>query len=248
MNLFINDKHLKVINMDAFAVSQSGYNHIIDGQTVEVTSADLVGDVAVVNPSVVLLYKLFALLREKKLKKLNTLTLASPDKKILTNAIKDQYKIVEAAGGVVQKGDKILLIFRLGTWDLPKGKMDKGESFKQTALREVEEECNVKVDLDFKVCTTWHTYTQNGSRILKQTKWYAMHCLDDSKMAPQKEEGIEQMVWATESQALELAASTYRSIQFVCRKYYEKKHAKSPAAESADTDHGLVSSLKKIFF
>lgn len=226
MNLFVNDKHVKVINLETFSTYQSTYNHIIDGQAPEVAAAELIGDVAVVNPSVVLLYKLFALLRDKKLKKLNSLTLASPDKKILTTAIKDQYKIVEAAGGVVQKKDKALLIFRLGTWDLPKGKMDKGESFKETAVREVEEECAVKVQLDYKICTTWHTYTQNGNRILKQTKWYAMTCLDDSHMTPQKEEGIEQMVWATEAQALELASSSYRSIQFVCKKHYEKKREK----------------------
>ncbi|MDJ1504753.1 NUDIX hydrolase [Xanthocytophaga agilis] len=226
MNLFVNDKHVKVINMDTFAASQSGYNYIIDGQTLEVTAAELVGDVAVVNPSVVLLYRLFALLRDKKLKKLNTLVLASPDKKILTDVIKGQYKIVEAAGGVVQKDDKILMIFRLGAWDLPKGKMDKGESFKETALREVEEECNVKVQLEHKICTTWHTYTQNGNRILKQTKWYAMTNLDDSRVTPQKEEGIEQIVWVREAQAMELAASSYRSIQFVCRRFYEKKREK----------------------
>ncbi len=226
MNLFINDKHVKVISLETYAAYQPTYNHIIDGQVIDISAAELVGDVAVVNPSVVLLYKLFALLRDKKLKKLNSLTLASPDKKILTNSIKDQYKIIEAAGGIVQKKDKILLIFRLGTWDLPKGKMEKGESFKETAVREVEEECAVKVQLDYKVCTTWHTYTQNGSRILKQTKWYAMDCLDDSRMAPQKEEGIDQMVWANESQSMELCASSYRSIQFVCKKYYEKKREK----------------------
>jgi len=226
MNLFVNDKQVKVINLETFAAWQPTYNHIIDGQAASITAAELIGDVAVVNPSVVLLYKIFTLLRDKKLKKLNTLTLASPDKKILTTAIKDQYKIVEAAGGVVQKDDKILMIFRLETWDLPKGKMDKGETFKQTAVREVEEECSVKVQLDFKICTTWHTYTQNGNRILKQTKWYAMTCLDDRRMAPQHEEGIEQIVWVHEGQALELAASSYRSIQFVCRRFFEKKRDK----------------------
>jgi ADP-ribose pyrophosphatase YjhB (NUDIX family) len=243
MNLFVNDKYVKVVQMEAFEASRANYHRIVDGQAADITAAELTGDVAVVNPSVVLLYKIFALLRDKKLRKLNTLTLASSDKKILTNAIKDQYKIVEAAGGVVQKEGRILMIFRLGAWDLPKGKMDKGETFKETAVREVEEECNVKVQLDYKVCTTWHTYTQNGSRILKQTKWYAMICLDDSQMAPQEEEGIEQMVWADEVQATELAASSYRSIQFVCRKFFEKK-----TEGKAKSDEGLLSGLMKFLF
>ncbi len=212
--------------MDTFATFHSTYNLIIDGQTIDVVAADLIGEVAVVNPSVVLLYKLFRLLADKKLRKLTTLTLVSPDKKILTAAIKSRYKIIEAAGGVVEKDGKILMMYRLGKWDLPKGKMDKGETFKETAVREVEEECRVKVQLEKKICTTWHTYTQNGNRILKQTKWYAMSCLDDKRMAPQKEEGIEQLVWVGEAAALEMASTTYRSIQFVCHKYFEKQAEK----------------------
>lgn len=245
MNLFINDKHVKVVKMEVFTAQQSKFSRIIDGQTVEVAAADMEGDVAVVNPSVVLLYRLFALLRDKKLKKLNSLTLASPDKQILTEAIKTPYRIVEAAGGVVRKNDRILMIHRLGAWDLPKGKMEKGETFKQTAAREVEEECGVKVQLHEKICTTWHTYTQNGNGILKQTKWYAMDCLDDSKMAPQAEEGIERIEWVSQEKATELAATSYPSIQFVCRKYFGGPHHQTTAEEP---DNMLVSALKKILF
>ena len=51
------------------------------------------------------------------------------------------FKVIEAAGGVVmnEKND-ILVIFRSGKWDLPKGKIDKNESIRSAALREVMEE------------------------------------------------------------------------------------------------------------
>ncbi len=222
MNLFVNDKPVKVIKMENFENQRDHFHLIIDGQETDVEATQLVGEVAVVNPSVVLLYKIFTILREKKLKKLNSLTLTAPSKKILAEAIKGQFKIVEAAGGVVRKGDKILLIHRLGVWDLPKGKLDKNESFKEAAVREVEEECTVKVKPEKKVCSTWHTYTQNGNRILKQTKWYAMTCLDDSQMHPQAEEDIDQLLWVTPAQAESLVATSYRSIQFVCQKYFHK--------------------------
>ena len=243
MNLFINDKHVKVVKMEAFTAQQSKFSRIIDGQTVEVAATDLEGDVAVTNPSVVLLYRLFALLRDKKLKKLSSLTLASPDKQILTEAIKAPYRIIEAAGGVVRKDNRILMIYRLGVWDLPKGKMEKDETFRQTAVREVEEECRVKVQLHEKICTTWHTYTQNGSGILKQTKWYAMTCLDDSEMAPQREEGIERVEWISEEKALELTATSYPSIRFVCRKYFDGKQS-----GDSETGNALVLALKRILF
>jgi 8-oxo-dGTP pyrophosphatase MutT (NUDIX family) len=223
MNLFVNDKPVKIIKMEEFESSRDKFHQIISGLASDIRANDLVGHVAVNNPSAVLLYKLFALLREKKLKKLHTLSLAAPSKKILANAIKEQYKIIEAAGGVVSKGDRILLIHRLGKWDFPKGKLDKNEKFKEAAVREVEEECNIKVKLGEKICSTWHTYTQNRNRILKQTKWYAMTCLDDRLMHPQAEEDIDQILWADRLQAESLVATSYRSIQFVFRQYYGQK-------------------------
>ena len=51
-------------------------------------------------------------------------------------------------------------------WDLPKGKLDKGETIKECATREVEEETKVKVECKEKIISTWHTYTRNKKFIL----------------------------------------------------------------------------------
>ena len=49
---------------------------------------------------------------------------------------------VEAAGGIVERDGRIVVVHRprYDDWSLPKGKLDRGETFEQAALREVEEE------------------------------------------------------------------------------------------------------------
>ena len=86
------------------------------------------------------------------------------------------FKIIEAAGGVIfNEKNEVLLIFRRGHWDLPKGKIDKGESPEQAAVREVQEETGLKQPrLGEFLTETWHTYEQDGKRILKKTWWYVM--------------------------------------------------------------------------
>jgi 8-oxo-dGTP pyrophosphatase MutT (NUDIX family) len=222
MNLFINDKPVKFIQTDKYLDLANQYSSVVDGKLTAVKAPLLKGHVLVVEPTVVLLYKLFTLMRVKKLKKLQSITFATANKRELVKAVKKHFKIIKAAGGIVSKDNRILLMYRLKKWDLPKGKLDKDEKSKIGALREVEEECNVKVKLDHKVCSTWHTYTQNGNRIMKKTKWYAMTCLDDTAMKPQLEEDIEQLIWVDPEQAKILLADSYKSINYVVDKYFKR--------------------------
>ncbi len=134
--------------------------------------------------------------------------------------IKSHVSFVKAAGGVVKNKDgKILMMKRLGFWDLPKGKAEKGEKSEITALREVEEECNVTVFSDGRLVTTWHTYMAKGRLHLKRTKWYRMGLVSDSKMKPQKEEGIEELVWMTDAEVIEAEKNSYKSISYVLKEY-----------------------------
>jgi mutator protein MutT len=107
------------------------------------------------------------------------------------------FKIIEAAGGIVKnENEEVLMIYRMGYWDLPKGKIEKGESREEAAIREVQEETGIQsVDLQELIHTTYHTYkSKKGKKILKVSYWYTMET-SDSDLIPQAEEGIEQAIF-----------------------------------------------------
>lgn len=218
MKLFINDKPLKVIQ---FVSSQPIFDYdTVIGSSDEILSKKLIGKVIIQQATPRQLERLIRIMELKRLKKLASITFAVDDYEFMVEFIKDQFKVVKAAGGVVRKQEKILLIFRLGKWDLPKGKLNKKEEFIKAAKREVEEECSVKVEVKEKICTTWHTYVRKGKRILKRTDWYEMNCLDDSNMQPQLAEFIEDLKWMSYKDAVKSVKNSYASIQEVLSEYY----------------------------
>ena len=128
------------------------------------------------------------------------------------------FKYIIAAGGAVfnQKGE-LLVIFRSGKWDLPKGKLEKGEDIPTCAIREVEEECGVR-DLKIKkeLPSTYHCYlSKKGNWILKRTYWYKMTSRYSGVLVPQKEEGIETAEWFGKEKYNQLKVNTYKSIKMV---------------------------------
>lgn len=104
---------------------------------------------------------------------------------------------IEAAGGIVFNPlQEVLLIKRLGKWDLPKGKMDSGETPEEAGLREVEEECGVNgLSIVQQLPTTYHCYKQHNHRFLKITYWYQMKIEQLQELIPQKEEHITEAIW-----------------------------------------------------
>ncbi len=126
-----------------------------------------------------------------------------------------KFKVIRAGGGVVISEKGMLLIKRLGKWDLPKGKLEKGENIEQCACREVEEECNVQVELEKFRVKSYHTYEMKGKAILKETYWYDMNSDSESELIPQQEEGIEEVVWADSDQQTKALKNTYSSIAWV---------------------------------
>lgn len=125
----------------------------------------------------------------------------------------DIFKIIEAAGGVVFNEKKeALLIYRLKTWDLPKGKIDKGETPEVAAVREIQEETGLNVvELGAFLCHTYHTYEQKGKRILKRTYWYKMTTAE-TELTPQYSEDIEQAEWHDLTKFLQANPNIYPSI------------------------------------
>ena len=130
------------------------------------------------------------------------------------DTIKESFKVIKAAGGLVKNGSgDYLFIFRLGKWDLPKGKVDPGESMKEAAVREVAEECGVKVDyLGQKLVTSYHTYQLKGEVVLKKTNWYEMGVNKVPKLKPQLEEDITEAVWLSKTEFAKVRKNTYPSI------------------------------------
>jgi 8-oxo-dGTP pyrophosphatase MutT (NUDIX family) len=125
------------------------------------------------------------------------------------------FTIVPAAGGLVDNGKgEYLMIFRKGSWDLPKGKLDKGETLEECAVREVQEETGLKhIKLGEALATTYHTYTEFGKPILKESYWYWMQAPGKQKMKPQLEEGISEIIWADPANVQKLAPLSYPSIR-----------------------------------
>ncbi len=108
--------------------------------------------------------------------------------------------IIEAAGGLIcNRSHHILLIFKRGKWDLPKGRIEGGSSRELTALREVEEETGLaadKLSIELKLVSTWHSTRHNKAKVLKETHWFLMmYDGDDDDVFPQIEEGIIECRW-----------------------------------------------------
>lgn len=136
-------------------------------------------------------------------------------------------KNIEAAGGVVWNEDqKVLFIKRLGKWDLPKGKLEKGESLEDASVREVEEETNLQnLELLRALTTTYHVYTErNGQKVLKTTHWFEMNFKGENTAKPQLEEGITEVSWKNMDEInQEVYANTFENIRLILKEFVEPK-------------------------
>ncbi|PZU86162.1 MAG: NUDIX hydrolase [Chryseobacterium sp.] len=139
---------------------------------------------------------------------------------------KQFFKNIEAAGGIVVNPDnKILFIHRLGKWDLPKGKIEVGESREVAAVREVEEECGIfNLKLKDFINSTYHIYTEkDGKKILKTTYWFEMFYDGNETPKPQIEEGINEVGWKTETEIeAEILPSTFQNIKLILNDFKNK--------------------------
>ena len=220
MKIFIDDVPIYLVPMEQ-TIDREHYDAIIDASKEKVRFDELIDDVLIRKSDINLIMEFYKFQRKDNNKRLDSLTFKVYNYEEVVKAFKKEFKIVKAAGGIVSKMDKVLFIYRLKKWDLPKGKLEKKEDFETAAVREVEEECNVKVALGDKICKTWHTYTRNGKNHLKKTMWYKMSLISDSDMKPQKSEGIEKLIWVDKEELRSIMLKTYRSIRYVVKKYHE---------------------------
>lgn len=155
-----------------------------------------------------------AMIHEMQVEKIHAGVFYHPDLGELKKAFYKKFTIVTAAGGLVQnEQDEILMIFRRGKWDMPKGKLDKGEKLEDCAIREVEEETGLQnIRLTGPLMITYHTYHEGARFILKESHWYRMKTNKGQQLIPQNEEGITEIGWMDYRQAEKLFSETYPSV------------------------------------
>lgn len=147
-------------------------------------------------------------------KQLATKTIYVADPVNFLQDVDDSVQLIEAAGGfVVNPSHEALVIYRRGKWDLPKGKIDKGESIEEAAIREVEEECGIKdLVISKKLLVTYHCYQLKQQFVLKKTHWFWMDSNFAGTLVPQQEEGIWKAEWRSNTEIEDLFTNTYPSI------------------------------------
>jgi len=160
------------------------------------------------------------------------LKLANPKKKIIvkcSDVDKDfknvfkSYSKISAAGGVVERKKSLLVIERLGKWDLPKGKIERNELPPVAAYREIEEECGISGHVLYDVIgETYHTYTFKNKKVLKRNYWYYFLYSGPKELTFQVEEDITGAKWVKNSDLKEIKRNTYASINAVL-KLWDKK-------------------------
>jgi ADP-ribose pyrophosphatase YjhB (NUDIX family) len=144
----------------------------------------------------------------------------------LLKHLKKKLKVIKAGGGlVVNPKNEILFIYRNKKWDLPKGKMEKGEMMEETALREVEEETHVRgLEINSFLQITYHIISRNNKYKLKETHWYEMKTSYEGKLIPQQSEGIKKAKWKNFEQTQKALKKSYANIKLLFPQEYLVQH------------------------
>ncbi|RVU26860.1 NUDIX domain-containing protein [Sandaracinomonas limnophila] len=222
MVIFIDDRPVRILKKSKAKSLQQDedFDLILDARLQTIRVEKFIGHTCLLNVTANQLEKVVLQLHEKSDLKFSSLYVICENKKEAKSKVKALYQMVEAAGGVVVNEEtKVLWIHRLGKWDLPKGKLEKGEKFKVAAIREVKEECNVDANLIDKICSTYHTYTHKNQLVLKKTKWYLMKSKDQNNLTAQTEENIDKVEWQTVQQMNKSMTNTYSSIRYVIQNF-----------------------------
>lgn len=137
----------------------------------------------------------------------------------LTDHFFEQFVVIKAGGGIVRNEQgEILLILRKGKWDLPKGKLDAGETIEECAVREVKEETGLSlVTLEKPAGITYHSYVEKGTRMLKESHWFEMTSDSAQKLIPQTEEDISEIKWVAKEDLSEYLKNSYATIENVLK-------------------------------
>ena len=156
-----------------------------------------------------------------KLQVNNSLKIVCPNPMVDMMTFFNEFDLVLAAGGLVEREKEFLWIYRNNKWDLPKGKKEINEDMETTAIREVQEECGLGKELSIEkfLISTFHTYFIKDIPILKRTDWFLMNYKGSENLKPQLEEGITKVVWVSSDKSESLSMLSYSSIREVWKSY-----------------------------
>jgi 8-oxo-dGTP pyrophosphatase MutT (NUDIX family) len=154
------------------------------------------------------------MIHEMQLEKIHAGIFFHPNLEELKKAFFKKFVLVKAAGGLIRnEKDEVLLIFRRGKWDLPKGKLDKRESLEECAVREVQEETGLNnIKLTGPLLVTYHTYHEGARFILKESHWFSMHANGNQSFTPQAEEDISEIKWVKQDDLQQYMTNSFPSI------------------------------------
>ncbi|MDX2442245.1 MAG: NUDIX domain-containing protein [Bacteroidales bacterium] len=138
----------------------------------------------------------------------------------LFTEFKQVFSFIDAAGGLIYNSEgKILVIKRKGKWDLPKGRVEEGESTEIAAAREATEETGIsRLNVKSHIIDTYHVYLEDMTPVLKKTHWFMMEALSDEQPTPQLDEEISEAVWYDQEDLPMILGNTYLSIIDVLKK------------------------------
>lgn len=170
------------------------------------------------------LHTVKSMIHEMENEKIQAGVFYHPELEELKKSFFKKFRLVQAGGGlVVNKKNEVLFIFRKGKWDLPKGKLDKGEFIEDCSIREVKEETGIdQVVIDHLLLKTYHTYHEGSRYILKESIWYLMKTESENRLTPQVDEQITDARWMNEGEMEKIIPDTYPSIADVISFYLKK--------------------------